>query len=47
VTEARQRISGGRAGKVDVLTWGDLVSCLKGRRRTGVPPDGARSQQRP
>jgi len=47
VTKARRRRSGGRAVKVDVLTWGDLASCLKGRRRTGVPPDGARSQQRP
>ena len=33
VTEARRRISGGRAVKVDVLTWGDLASRLKGRRR--------------
>jgi hypothetical protein len=47
VTEARRRISGGRAGKVDVLTWGDLAPRPKGRRRTGVPPGGARSQQRP
>ena len=44
---ALRRRSGGRAVKVDVLTWGDLASCLKGRRRIGVPPDGARSLQRP
>jgi hypothetical protein len=30
VTEARRRISGGRAVKVDVLTWGDLASHPKG-----------------
>jgi hypothetical protein len=46
VTEARRRISGGRAVKVDALTWGDLASRLKGRR-PAVTSDGARSQQRP
>jgi hypothetical protein len=46
VTEARRRTSGGRAVKVDVLTWGDLASRLKGRR-PAVTSDGARSQQRP
>ncbi len=40
----RLRRSGGRAGKDDVLTWGDLALCPKGRRRES---DGARSQQRP
>ena len=30
VTKAERRRSGGRAVKVDVLTWGDLASCLKG-----------------
>ncbi len=32
VTKVRQRKSGGRAAKVDVLTRGDLASRLKGRR---------------
>src|SRR5260370_8388704 len=32
VTEARRRISGGRAVKVDALTWQDLPSRLKRRR---------------
>lgn len=30
--KARRRKSGGRAPKVDALTWGDLASRLKGRR---------------
>jgi hypothetical protein len=46
VTKARRRISGGRAVKVDALTWGDLASRLKGRRPAATS-DGARSQQRP
>jgi len=29
------------------LTWGDLASLLKGRRRREASDDGARSQQRP
>ena len=32
VTKARRRRCGGCAMKVCVLTWGDLASCLKGRR---------------
>ena len=32
MAKARRRRSGGRASKVDVLTWGDLASCLKGQR---------------
>jgi hypothetical protein len=32
VTKFRWRRSGGRAVKECVLTWGDLASCLKGRR---------------
>jgi hypothetical protein len=32
VTKARWRRCGGCAMKVCVLTWGDLASCLKGRR---------------
>ncbi len=45
VIKARWRRSGGCAVKECVLTWGDLASCLKGRRgNTGKL--GARSQQR-
>ena len=33
VTKGRRRKSGGRAVKECVLTWGDLASRLKGRRR--------------
>lgn len=33
VANARRRRSDSRALKVDVLTWGDLVSCLKGQRK--------------
>jgi hypothetical protein len=32
MAKARRRRSVGRASKVDALTWGDLVSCLKGQR---------------
>jgi arginine utilization protein RocB len=32
VAKARQRRSDSRGSKVDVLTWGDLASRLKGRR---------------
>ena len=32
VIKARRRKSGGCAMKECVLTWGDLASCLKGRR---------------
>ena len=32
VVKAKRRKSGGCAGKECVLTWGDLASCLKGRR---------------
>ena len=32
MAKARRRRSGGRASKVDALTWGDLASCLKGQR---------------
>ena len=32
VAKAKLRKSGGCAGKECVLTWGDLASCLKGRR---------------
>src|SRR6266508_4338673 len=39
----RRRKSGGGAGTVIILTWGDLALRLKGRR--GRP--GARSQPRP
>jgi hypothetical protein len=41
--EGGSSISVSLATGEDVLTWGDLALCLKGRRRTG---DGARSQQR-
>ena len=44
LTNARRRRSGDRARKGWELTWGDLASRLKGRRRTSA---GARSQQRP
>lgn len=44
VTKEKRRKSGGRAGKVCVLTRGDLALCLKGRRQIS---DGARSQPRP
>jgi hypothetical protein len=43
VIKGRRRKSGGCAVKECVLTWGDLASCLKGRRCRA----GARSQQRP
>ena len=33
VIKAKRRRSGGCAVKECVLTWGDLASCLKGRRR--------------
>jgi hypothetical protein len=33
VVKGRQRRFGGCAVKDCVLTWGDLASCLKGRRR--------------
>ena len=33
VIKAKWRKSGGGAAKECVLTWGDLASCLKGRRR--------------
>jgi hypothetical protein len=42
VVKAKWRKSGGCAVKECVLTWGDLASCLKGRRCKA----GARSQQR-
>lgn len=32
MAKVRRRRSAGRASKVDALTWGDLASCLKGRR---------------
>ncbi len=32
MANARWRRSGGRVSKVDALTWGDLISCLKGQR---------------
>ena len=32
VIKAKRRKSGGCAVKECVLTWGDLASCLKGRR---------------
>ena len=32
MTKAKLRRSGGRASKVDALTWGDLALRLKGRR---------------
>jgi hypothetical protein len=32
MANARRRRSGGRVSKVDVLTWGDLASDLKGSR---------------
>jgi hypothetical protein len=44
VTKETRRKSGGRTGKVCVLTRGDLVLCLKGRRRIS---GGARIQPRP
>ena len=37
-TKAWRRRSGDGAGKVEVLTWGDLALCLKGRR---APSDDA------
>ncbi|MBC8739851.1 hypothetical protein F6X40_24390 [Paraburkholderia sp. UCT31] len=43
VTRAKRRKCGGCAMKECALTWGDLASCLKGRRRRA----GERSQQRP
>jgi hypothetical protein len=43
MVKGRRRKSGGRGEKGGVLTWGDLASCLKGRRTTWP---GARSQQR-
>jgi len=33
VAKGRRRKSGGRGEKAIVLTWGDLASRLKGRRR--------------
>ena len=33
VAKVKRRRSGGCAMKECVLTWGDLASCLKGRRR--------------
>lgn len=44
VAKGKRRKSGGRAGKVCVLTRGDLALRLKGRRRIS---GGARSQPRP
>lgn len=32
MAKARRRRSDSRASKGDVLTWGDLASCLKGQR---------------
>jgi hypothetical protein len=43
VIKAKRRRSGGCAVKECVLTWGDLASCLKGRRWKSQ----ARSQQKP
>ena len=34
VIKAKRRRSSGCAAKECVLTWGDLASCLKGRRRS-------------
>ena len=44
VTKGDQRKSGGCAGNITNLTWGDLASRPKGRR---ADEGGARSQQRP
>jgi hypothetical protein len=43
VIKGKRRKFGGRAAKECVLTWGDLASRLKGRRRRA----GARSQPTP
>ena len=41
------RISGGCAEKVSVLTWGDLASCLKGRRVHDAEREVSRGHSRP
>ena len=50
-TKGKFRKSGARAARADVLTWGDLASLLKRRRRIerwyNERRDVARSQQRP
>ena len=39
--------SGGCAEKVSVLTWGDLASCLKGRRVHDAEREVSRGRSRP
>ena len=41
------RRSGGCAEKVSVLTWGDLASCLKGRRVHDAEREVSRGHSRP
>lgn len=41
VAKARRCKSGSRASKVDALTWGDLVSCLKGQREQSRSEESA------
>jgi hypothetical protein len=41
VAKVRQRRSDSRASKVDVLTWGDLASCLKGQRERSRSEESA------
>ena len=43
----RVRKSGGCAGKVGVLTWGYLASCLKGRRPDATARGVSRGHNRP
>ena len=58
VVKAKRRKSGGCAGKECVLTWGDLASCLKGRRgnterevsrgrSSRIPGEGPNEKERP
>ena len=41
VAKARRRRSDSRASKMDVLTWGDLGSCLKGQREQSRTEESA------
>lgn len=41
VAKTRRRRSDSRASKVDVLTWGDLASCLKGQHEQSWSEESA------
>ncbi len=45
-SKVRRRKSGGRVVKGGVLTWGDLASCLKGRRGIAAEREVSRGRSR-